>query len=170
MSEHRSKRPRADHPAEYEVGYGRPPRASQFKPGQCGNPRGRPTKPKSLQAALERELDRAIVVREAGRERRLSKREVITRRVVDDACRGDARALRLVRDITGSVASAQGASADPGPAAAAPPDSTDQAIIAAFAAIIRAGATLPTDDGPPALQPRDPGESSLVLVPTSSRH
>ena len=27
--------------ADYEVGYGRPPKNSQFKPGQSGNPRGR---------------------------------------------------------------------------------------------------------------------------------
>ena len=26
----------------YEVGYGKPPVASQYKPGQCGNPGGRP--------------------------------------------------------------------------------------------------------------------------------
>lgn len=28
----------------YEVGYGRPPKATQFKPGQSGNPKGRPRK------------------------------------------------------------------------------------------------------------------------------
>jgi hypothetical protein len=31
---------------DYEIGYGRPPRHSQFKPGQSGNPKGRP-KPKN---------------------------------------------------------------------------------------------------------------------------
>ena len=27
---------------EYEVGYKKPPRKNQFKPGQSGNPKGRP--------------------------------------------------------------------------------------------------------------------------------
>ncbi len=30
--------------AAYEVGYGRPPVASRFQPGQCGNPKGRPAR------------------------------------------------------------------------------------------------------------------------------
>ena len=29
-------------PTEYEVGYGKPPAHSRFRPGQSGNPRGRP--------------------------------------------------------------------------------------------------------------------------------
>ncbi|WP_397421000.1 DUF5681 domain-containing protein [Phenylobacterium sp.] len=39
-----SNRGQGDPPGgeHYTVGYGRPPRASQFKPGQSGNPAGRP--------------------------------------------------------------------------------------------------------------------------------
>ena len=32
---------------DYAVGYGRPPKATQFKPGRSGNPRGRPKGAKS---------------------------------------------------------------------------------------------------------------------------
>jgi hypothetical protein len=31
-----------DEPNNYHVGYGRPPRHTQFKPGRSGNPAGRP--------------------------------------------------------------------------------------------------------------------------------
>ncbi len=33
----------------YEVGYGKPPKASQFPPGKSGNPKGRPKGAKSAQ-------------------------------------------------------------------------------------------------------------------------
>ena len=35
---------RSRKPGDYDVGYAKPPVASQFKPGQSGNPRGRPKK------------------------------------------------------------------------------------------------------------------------------
>jgi Family of unknown function (DUF5681) len=32
----------AKSPADYDVGYGKPPKTTQFQPGQSGNRRGRP--------------------------------------------------------------------------------------------------------------------------------
>jgi hypothetical protein len=32
----------SDFSKEYEIGYKKPPRKNQFKPGQSGNPKGRP--------------------------------------------------------------------------------------------------------------------------------
>lgn len=109
------QRPRAplsaDEPgsADYEVGYGRPPHASRFKPGQCGNPKGRPRKPKNLNDAVERELDRIVVVREGGREKRLTKREVMSRQLVDASCRGQLGATRLLLREMSSTAAAEAA-------------------------------------------------------------
>ncbi|GJD97812.1 DUF5681 domain-containing protein [Methylobacterium iners] len=142
MSEMPPKRPRRHTEPEYEVGYGRPPLKTRFKPGQCGNPKGRPKKPRSLPAAAERELDRMVIVREGGREKRLTKREVIGRRIVDDACRGDPRAIRLVRDLTGLSTSVGTDSQSHNPVPSVPLNGTDRTIIAAFATLIRSGATL----------------------------
>ncbi|WP_336490497.1 DUF5681 domain-containing protein [Methylobacterium nigriterrae] len=152
MSRKPSRQPSADRTPEYEVGYGRPPLASRFKPGQCGNPKGRPKKAQSLAAATERELERIIVVHQEGRAKRLTKREVVSRQIVDKACRGDLGAARFLRDLTdlaGSAGIAVPAAGNAISPASLPIDKTDQAIIAEFAALIRTGAGLPnSEDGP----------------------
>ncbi|CAO4155666.1 DUF5681 domain-containing protein [Methylorubrum extorquens] len=128
--------------ADYEVGYGRPPRATRFKPGQCGNPKGRPKKPKNLNDAVERELDRIVVVREGGREKRLTKREVMSRQLVDASCRGQLGATRLLLREMGGAAAEAALSSNLMPVPAYPIDATDRQIIASFAAMIRAGAQI----------------------------
>jgi Family of unknown function (DUF5681) len=59
---------RPDEGASYEVGYGRPPRATRFKPGQSGNPRGRPKGSRKVapdDAAIEQM--KALLLKEAYR-------------------------------------------------------------------------------------------------------
>lgn len=41
---------------EYEVGYGKPPKHSQFQPGKSGNPKGRVKGSRGLKSDLEDEL------------------------------------------------------------------------------------------------------------------
>ena len=57
----------------YRVGYGRPPRESQFKPGQSGNPNGRPKGTGSLKSHLQSELSHLMVVHEGDRAYKVSK-------------------------------------------------------------------------------------------------
>src|SRR5262249_18504939 len=57
-------------------GYGRPPEATKFKPGQSGNPRGRPKGSKNLATLTRKHLQTKVSVRENGRERRMSKLEI----------------------------------------------------------------------------------------------
>ncbi len=40
----------------YDVGYRKPPKHTRFKPGQSGNPRGRPKGTKNLKTDLIEEL------------------------------------------------------------------------------------------------------------------
>src|ERR1044071_1619790 len=66
-----------------EVGYGKPPRSTQFKPGQSGNRAGRPRGSKNFATALEQELNSRVIVTENGRRKRVSKREVIAKHLVN---------------------------------------------------------------------------------------
>lgn len=78
------------------VGYCRPPKHTRFKPGQSGNPRGRPRKNRSVEALIKRELDSIIVLKEGGRELRMTKREALVKQLVNRAVSGDPKAMQFV--------------------------------------------------------------------------
>ena len=80
----------------FEVGFGKPPRSMRFKPGQSGNPAGRPRGAKNFATALEEELNARLTVTENGRRRRISKREVIAKHLVNKAASGDLKAIPLL--------------------------------------------------------------------------
>jgi Family of unknown function (DUF5681) len=77
--------------ASQEVGYGRPPRAHRFKPGQSGNPRGRPKGAKNEPTILNNLLHRRIEVREGGRARKVTVFEAILLRFTEDALKGNTK-------------------------------------------------------------------------------
>ena len=79
-----------------KVGYCKPPKHSRFKPGQSGNPRGRPRKNRSIEAMIKRELDQTVALKEGGREIRLTKREALIKQLVNRAISGDLKPMQLV--------------------------------------------------------------------------
>ncbi len=84
----------------YEVGYGRPPKQTQFKPGASGNPKGRPKKRKTVGAIIEETLARRVNIEENGRLRKVSAEEIIIRRLVNAAAKGDLKAVQLVSRLS----------------------------------------------------------------------
>jgi hypothetical protein len=52
---------------EYSVGFMKPPRHTQFKPGQSGNPHGRPKKTDTVADVLRKELNSRITVVKDGK-------------------------------------------------------------------------------------------------------
>lgn len=80
----------------YSVGYGKPPEHSRFKPGKSGNPKGRPKGARGVDATLQEELKRIVVVKEYGNTRRLTKLDVMIKSLVNKAVQGDAKALQIV--------------------------------------------------------------------------
>src|SRR5262245_3005750 len=80
----------------HDVGYGKPPKATQWKPGQSGNPKGRPKRTKDVEKLLDLELSKPIRITDGGQAVTMTKREVLIKTVVHDALKGDRDALKLV--------------------------------------------------------------------------
>jgi hypothetical protein len=85
----------ASAPSDYAVGYGRPPKEMQFRPGESGNPTGRRRGSRSVGAVLNDVFRQKIEVTENGKTRRVTALEAMALRLRNDALRGDARAIKL---------------------------------------------------------------------------
>jgi hypothetical protein len=77
-------------------GYGRPPRHSRFKPGQSGNPSGRPKGSRNFRMDLAEELNSLTTVSKNGTPLNLTKQRAIVHSIVEQAMQGDTRSLSLL--------------------------------------------------------------------------
>ena len=84
---------------DYEIGYCKPPKDSQFKPGQSGNPKGRPTDSRNVKHVLMAVSRENILLNENGESMIVSKQEALIRRLYADALKGDKRSAKLLLDI-----------------------------------------------------------------------
>jgi hypothetical protein len=107
----KSSRPdssRSSHDA-YAIGYRRPPLHTRFKPGQCGNPRGRPRRQRNVRTVVEEALNQRITIRQGDRTRSLTKLDGVILTMISAALKGDAKAqaslFTLLRSLgmTGEV-------------------------------------------------------------------
>jgi hypothetical protein len=120
--------PAAETTADYEVGYGKPPRHAGFHKGRSGNPKGRPKGSKNLATLLTEALDEKVQVTEDGKRRRVTKRELVIKQLVNKSASADLRAIKQLTDIVERAERRAGDS----PAALPPPALTaaDEEVIA----------------------------------------
>jgi hypothetical protein len=85
----------------YEVGFGKPPKAGQFKKGASGNPKGRPKRGEISDVAplIERIFAEPIKVREGEQIRTISILEATLHAQVRHALQGNPKAIRTVFDL-----------------------------------------------------------------------
>jgi hypothetical protein len=82
---------------DYEVGYGRPPKKSRFRPGVSGNPKGRrKRKPSTLAEIIHGVLSGPIEYRERGRTMAATHHELSLKLLIDHAIKGNLGAAELV--------------------------------------------------------------------------
>lgn len=86
-------------PKQYEVGYGKPPKKTQFQKGQSGNPKGRPKyNNQDILDFIQRELNTSITLTDGSR---ITKEQGLARQLTNKALRGDIQSQKLLLTLQG---------------------------------------------------------------------
>jgi hypothetical protein len=81
------------------VGYAVPPKASQFKKGQSGNPKGRRKGSVALATLIRKSAKERVIVQENGTRKSMTKDEAALKQLFNKAASGDQRAIKLMADL-----------------------------------------------------------------------
>jgi hypothetical protein len=82
----------------YSIGYGKPPPHTRFQKGKSGNPKGRPLGSRNTATLLAKTLSERVTVRKNGRQKKITKAELICELMVNKAASGDWGPLKLLFD------------------------------------------------------------------------
>lgn len=85
--------------SKYKVGYGRPPKKYQFKPGQSGNKKGRPKKSNNAMTILNKRLASNITIKEGERKVQISKLDALVMQTINAALKGNLKATSMIFDL-----------------------------------------------------------------------
>lgn len=133
MPKHKSKSAKADGASPGAVGFGKPPAHARFKPGQSGNPKGRPKGIKNLKTIARREFEQKIEVREGQRVREITKKEAFVKGTINRALQKGGKdsdtAFRLLAEIEGDAEAAS--------APSIPLNQDEEEVLAAYKARLR---------------------------------
>jgi hypothetical protein len=81
---------------DYEIGYGKPPASSQFKPGESGNKKGRPRGSKNTYTLLNEILNQKITIKENGKALKMSKKSAMLIQLINKGVKGDTKAISIL--------------------------------------------------------------------------
>jgi Family of unknown function (DUF5681) len=136
---------------DYEIGYRKPPKHSQFQPGQSGNPAGRRKGLRNFKTDVVSTLAMPLKVKEGGRTRTRSTQEAALMMIRNKACQGHDPSLKCLFEL------AQRFNSDADETGSDQALSTeDETILDAYRAEVLADAAMtpppttePSDDPPP---------------------
>ena len=84
---------------DHKVGYGKPPKHSQFKPGESGNPKGRPKGARNLKTEIREVMQSMVTVTQDGQRKKISTRKAVVLRLTEKALSGNVQATRVLLDL-----------------------------------------------------------------------
>jgi hypothetical protein len=90
--------PKSSSGASDKTGYGRPPKQHQFKPGQSGNPRGRPKGAKSTATLIDEIFKRKVRIRTERGVRKITVHEAMLTGFTDRGLKGDTKSAAFLFD------------------------------------------------------------------------
>jgi hypothetical protein len=95
----------SDPDGDYDVGYGRAPEQTRFKPGVSGNPKGRPRRDRDRQLndMLEKELYRPIRIKQNNLTSSIPALQASMRNLMMSAAKGDPAAVMAALKIAGNL-------------------------------------------------------------------
>lgn len=85
--------------AEYDVGFGKPPKHAQFKPGQSGNPNGRKRGAKGMKTLAKQMLTARVPVRSANGTKMMTRMDALLHKMVELSMKGNPRLILALVDL-----------------------------------------------------------------------
>lgn len=85
--------------SDYEVGFGKPPLHTRFKPGQSGNPKGRKKKSETMNDVVRRVFEEKVKIRDANGSRSVPALEVLVRCLKREAINGKVASAKTLMPL-----------------------------------------------------------------------
>jgi hypothetical protein len=82
------------------VGYGSPPKHSQFKKGSSGNKKGRPKGARNFATLFHKEMNQKVAISENGQRRMITKAEAAIKQLMNSAAKGNPKSLQAMIGIS----------------------------------------------------------------------
>jgi Family of unknown function (DUF5681) len=83
----------------YSVGYAKPPLHTRFQKGQSGNRKGRPVGSRNTATLFDKTFNERVLIKKNGRQKKITKAELIVELVFNKAASGDWRPLKLLFEL-----------------------------------------------------------------------
>lgn len=84
---------------DYEVGKGKTPEHTRFKPGQSGNPKGRPKGSRNFETLFEEAMSSRLTVNRNGKRQKITTRQAVILKLAEQGLGGEKQALFKLVDL-----------------------------------------------------------------------